>query len=969
MLQGKVSAPCMIKCYCFTDSRLHEPLVNKNDYSRSVVIPALTMVWITEFLLLFFIVSAKLGSSTTEPADVSALKSLSDKWKNAPPSWGRSGDPCGKPWEGVLNCSNSRVTTLKLFNMELQGTLSPEIGNLSQLEILDLSYNPNLEGPIPSSIGRLTNLQILRLIGCKFSGGIPQELGNLLRLTILALNSNQLNGTIPPSLGRLSNLNYLDLADNQLTGTLPISANNGSGLDMLVKAEHFHLNKNQLSGWIPSNIFHPNMTLLHLLLDSNKLRGEIPDTIGLVKTLTIIRLDNNFLNESVPSNFSHLTNLCVLNLANNTLAGPMPNLTELEGLSYLDLSNNSFNLSTIPEWLSNLHNLTTLIIEFGQLHGEVPQFLFSLPSLQEVRLKNNAFNGTLNISSITNSKLRILNFQNNDINSITLSSSYNEKLVLAGNPVCNNSQLQQTEYCQNVRPDSPYNSSDNITCLQPYKGRVISRAPYNSYVQQLLPQLEQGFEDFLRTKPINFSIRNFSFDTNDYLQVELRFCLSNSKSFTRENIINFLDFNTQDLNLPDDFGPSFFSASQYDFRNRVIRGLTIGIAVGSAVAVLIIAGLAIYSLRQRRQARKAFSLRNPFAYWGSFGEDAGDAPQLRGARTFSLDELKKCTNDFSRVNEIGSGGYGKVYRGTLPNGQIVAIKRSEKGSMQGGLEFKTEIELLSRVHHLNLVELVGFCYEKGELLLVYEYISNGTLRDSLSGRNQIQLDWKRRLKIALDSARGLVYLHNHANPPIIHRDVKSSNILLDDNLIAKVADFGLSTLLQNSEEDQFSIHVKGTPGYVDPEYVMTQQLTAKSDVYSLGVVMLELITSEPPLNKGKYIVSKVKMAIDKNDKEWYGLKDMIDPTLLKSGSLDGLRIFVELALSCLDESSELRPTMDNLVKEIEVLLTDYESNTSTSAPLFAIELGSMKDAYDEIELSKEVSSQDIYRYTGRHNMI
>ncbi|KAG6503204.1 hypothetical protein ZIOFF_035515 [Zingiber officinale] len=889
------------------------------------------MVWITEFLLLFFIVSAKLGSSTTEPADANKPgKNLQFPLLNPCPINGRTHLRAGEGLEiraanrgkeySTAAIQGSQHCELKLFNMELQGTLSPEIGNLSQLEILDLSYNPNLEGPIPSSIGRLTNLQILRLIGCKFSGGIPQELEFEFGRWYRALNSNQLNGTIPPSLGRLSNLNYLDLADNQLTGTLPISANNGSGLDMLVKAEHF-------------------------------------------------RLDNNFLNESVPSNFSHLTNLCVLNLANNTLAGPMPNLTELEGLSYLDLSNNSFNLSTIPEWLSNLHNLTTLIIEFGQLHGEVPQFLFSLPSLQEVRLKNNAFNGTLNISSITNSKLRILNFQNNDINSITLSSSYNEKLVLAGNPVCNNSQLQQTEYCQNVRPDSPYNSSDNITCLQPYKGRVISRAPYNSYVQQLLPQLEQGFEDFLRTKPINFSIRNFSFDTNDYLQVELRFCLSNSKSFTRENIINFLDFNTQDLNLPDDFGPSFFSASQYDFRNRVIRGLTIGIAVGSAVAVLIIAGLAIYSLRQRRQARKAFSLRNPFAYWGSFGEDAGDAPQLRGARTFSLDELKKCTNDFSRVNEIGSGGYGKVYRGTLPNGQIVAIKRSEKGSMQGGLEFKTEIELLSRVHHLNLVELVGFCYEKGELLLVYEYISNGTLRDSLSGRNQIQLDWKRRLKIALDSARGLVYLHNHANPPIIHRDVKSSNILLDDNLIAKVADFGLSTLLQNSEEDQFSIHVKGTPGYVDPEYVMTQQLTAKSDVYSLGVVMLELITSEPPLNKGKYIVSKVKMAIDKNDKEWYGLKDMIDPTLLKSGSLDGLRIFVELALSCLDESSELRPTMDNLVKEIEVLLTDYESNTSTSAPLFAIELGSMKDAYDEIELSKEVSSQDIYRYTGRHNMI
>lgn len=258
------------------------------------------------------------------------------------------------------------------------------------------------------------------------------------------------------------------------------------------------------------------------------------------------------------------------------------------------------------------------------------------------------------------------------------------------------------------------------------------------------------------------------------------------------------------------------------------------------------------------------------ASWVPSGQDSGGAPQLKGARWFSFDELKRCTNNFSVMNEIGSGGYGKVsklasrplvllgrstqsasvvtylfnlqvYKGTLQNGEMVAIKRAEKGSMQGGLEFKTEIELLSRVHHKNLVGLVGFCFEQGEQMLVYEFIPNGTLRENLigqysictskcfysimshltlrcmpfllfptAGRGRTKPDWKKRLRIALGSARGLAYLHELANPPIIHRDVKSTNILLDENLNAKVADFGLSKLVSDSQKGHVSTQVKGT---------------------------------------------------------------------------------------------------------------------------------------------------------------
>lgn len=179
--------------------------------------------------------------------------------------------------------------------------------------------------------------------------------------------------------------------------------------------------------------------------------------------------------------------------------------------------------------------------------------------------------------------------------------------------------------------------------------------------------------------------------------------------------------------------------------------------------------------------------------------------------------------------------------------------------MHGAYEFKTEIELLSRVHHKNVVGLASFCFDQAEQMLVYEYIPNDTLKDALSGKTGIRLDWMRRLRIAVGAARGLQYLHDLVNPPIIHRDIKSNNILLDDRLNARVADFGLSKLLGDSDRGHIPTQVNGIMGYMDPEYYMTNQLTEKSDVYNFGVVLLEIITGKIPIDKGRYIVREVKI--------------------------------------------------------------------------------------------------------------
>ncbi|KAG6675270.1 hypothetical protein I3842_15G093900 [Carya illinoinensis] len=554
--------------------------------------------------LAFFLSGIHFIYSFTDPHDATVLLTLKDAWKNTPPSWEHSLDPCGLPgWEGVT-CNNStyRVTALKLSTMGLEGKLEGDIGELTELTTLDLSFNRGLKGSLSPQLGKLQNLTFLILAGCSFNGDIPYELGNLSNLVFLALNTNNLTGKIPPSLGSFSKLLWLDLAENMLTGSLPISTSKTPGLDLLSEARHFHFNKNKLSGPIPAKLFSSNMNLRHILFDGNQLSGSIPPTIGLVKSLEVIRLDRNALIGSVPD-LSNLTNIVELNLALNQLTGTLPDLTQMMKLNYLDLSNNSFKPSEAPTWFSSLSTLTTLVMENGSLQGSIPHELFSFPQLEE---------------------------------------------VLRGNPVCNDHTSSLDAYCQeNQQTPKPYYPSLancectsclldqdcnpwNCECVYPYKGTL-------SVGGSLLSELP------------NATVLKL---------------LENSLSMS------------QSL-LP---GSIYIQAS-----------------------------------------------------WKSSGNDSsGEAPQLKDARRFSYVELRKCTNNFAERNVIGSGAYGKVYRGLLSNGQVVAIKRAQQGSMQSLLEFKTEIELLSRVHHKNLVGLVGFCFEQGKQILIYEFMPNGTIRDSLS---------------------------------------------------------------------------------------------------------------------------------------------------------------------------------------------------------------------------------------------
>ncbi|CAI9293028.1 unnamed protein product [Lactuca saligna] len=946
-------------------------------------------VWLLLWCCMFlFILEVNVIFADTNPGDAEVLRALKDQWQNTPPSWKRSNDPCS--WEGV-NCTDTRVIGLGLSSMSLVGQLVGDIGGLSELTSLDLSFNGGLTGQISPRVGDLGNLDTLILSGCSFTGNIPSELGNLKKLSFLALNTNNLTGQIPPSLGYLSKLYWLDISENQLTGSLPVSTLTNPGLDMLKHCKHFHFNKNKLSGGIPSQLFSSDMVLIHILFDGNQLTGEIPITLGYVKTLEALRLDRNALEGEIPPNLNNLTSLGELNLAYNNLQGALPDLTGMSSLTYVDLSNNSFQASDPPRWFSTLPSLGTLVMEFGSLQGNLPQALFGLSGIQQVKFKNNLFNDTFDMGDNISDQLQLVDLQSNKIDNATLSSQYKNTLELYGNPVCDTT-LENSTYCQLQTLRNSYSTSSadcgsklcrhdsklspqNCECAYPYEGTIFFRAPSfrdlsNVTIWHLL---ETSLWTKLGLTEGSVSLQNPFFNSDDYLQVHTGFFPSKDKHFKRSEVQMMGFFlSNQTYKPPAGFGPYYFIASPYSFPDghggSIGVGGVIGISIGCTLLILVLIGLVFYAVQQKKRAERAITLSKPFGSWAPSAKDSGGgAPQLKGARWFSYDELKKSTKNFSDINQIGSGGYGKVYRGVIPGGQMVAIKRAQQGSMQGGLEFKTEIELLSRVHHKNLVGLVGFCFEQGEQMLVYEFMSKGTLRESLSGKSGIHLDWKRRLRIALGSAKGIAYLHELADPPIIHRDIKSTNILLDENLTAKVADFGLSKLVSDSEKGHVSTQVKGTLGYLDPEYYMTQQLTDKSDVYSFGVVMLELITAKQPIVKGKYIVREVRLAMDKTDEEEYGLRELIDPNLEDTTFLIGFGRFIQLAMQCVEESAADRPTMSNVVKALESILTsDGLCTNSDSASSLGSVGGAPKHPYNEGELKRNTSNA--FDYSGGYNI-
>ncbi|CAA7030748.1 unnamed protein product [Microthlaspi erraticum] len=339
---------------------------------------------------------------------------------------------------------------------------------------------------------------------------------------------------------------------------------------------------------------------------------------------------------------------------------------------------------------------------------------------------------------------------------------------------------------------------------------------------------------------------------------------------------------------------------------------TIGIAV-TAFALMMLAVLIVLIRRKKRELDDSESMdRNPAKTFPSSRPNVmiheGNSLVFR---KFSYREMRKATEDFNTV--IGRGGFGTVHKADFSNGLVAAVKKMNKSSEQAEDEFCREIELLARLHHRHLVALKGFCTRKNERFLVYEYMANGSLKDHLhSATEKPPLSWAIRMKIAIDVANALEYLHFYCDPPLCHRDIKSSNILLDDNFVAKLADFGLAHASRDGSIcfEPINTDIRGTPGYVDPEYVVTQELTEKSDVYSYGVVLLEIITGRRAVDEGRNLVEMSLPLLVSESRRI----DLVDPRIKDCIDGEQLETVVAVVRWCTEKEGVARPSIKQVLR-------------------------------------------------------
>ncbi|KAK9044305.1 hypothetical protein V6N11_072616 [Hibiscus sabdariffa] len=357
------------------------------------------------------------------------------------------------------------------------------------------------------------------------------------------------------------------------------------------------------------------------------------------------------------------------------------------------------------------------------------------------------------------------------------------------------------------------------------------------------------------------------------------------------------------------------SQKHHEYRLTSILGIGIAVTVAAVMVLIVLVVLIRKKSRELedsdstdKNSSKLFPTHRPVQ---KFQEGS-----LSMFQKYSYKETKRATCSFSTV--IGRGGFGTVYKAQYSDGSMVAVKRMNKDSEQGEDEFCREIELLARLHHRHLVALRGFCIKNRERFLMYEYMSNGSLKDHLHSPGKTLLSWETRIQIAIDVANALEYLHSYCDPPLCHRDIKSSNILLDENFAAKVADFGLAHASKNGSIcfEPLNADIRGTPGYMDPEYVVTQELTDKSDVYSYGVLLLEMVTARRAVQDGVNLVESTQVLLASESR----LIELVDPNIKDSFDLDQLQTIVTIVRWCTQREGRARPS----IKQILRLL--YESS-------------------------------------------
>ncbi|KAA8536587.1 hypothetical protein F0562_029065 [Nyssa sinensis] len=819
---------------------------------------------------------------------------------------------------GILNLK--KLKYLDLGGNYFYGKIPESYGNLIGLEYLSLSGN-DLHGKIPGELGNLTNLKEIYLGHYNvFEGGIPKEFAKLVNLVHLDLSFCELDGSIPPELGNLKSLGTLFLFANLLSGSIPKQLGN------LTSLLNLDLSNNALTGEIPYEFINlKHLKLLNLFM--NRLHGSIPDFIADLPELDTLGLwMNNFTGE-IPNNLGQNEKLQVLDLSSNKLTGTIPlYLCASNQLRILILLKN-FLFGSIPEGLGTCSSLTRVRLGQNYLNGSIPNGFIYLPQLNLVELQNNYLSGTLPENGnfpLKPSKLGQLNLSNNFLSGSLPFSLSNfsslQILLLSGNQFSGPIPPSIGELHQLLTLDLRGNSFSGLIPLE------IGNCFHLTY----LDLSQNNLSGSIPSEISNIHILNYLNLSRNQLNETIPKSIGSMKSLT---IADF-SFNVLSGKLPESGQFSLFNASSFagnpqlcgSFLNNPCNVTTITkppskspgnfkliFALGLLLCSLIFAAAAIIKAKSFKKHSSEYSWKMT-----SFQKIE-----------FTVSDVLECMKD---GNVIGKGGAGIVYHGKMPNGVEIAVKKLLGfGPNSHDHGFRAEIRTLGNIRHRNIVRLLAFCSNKATNLLVYEYMRNGSLGEALHGKKLGFLGWNLRYKIAIEAAKGLCYLHHDCSPLIVHRDVKSNNILLNSSFEAHVADFGLAKFMLGGGASECMSAIAGSYGYIAPEYAYTLRVDEKSDVYSFGVVLLELVTGRRPVGdfgEGVDIVQWARRATKCRKEQ---VSSIVDPRLTTVPQDEAMHLFF-IAMLCVQDNSVERPTMREVVQMLSEFprhSLDYQSSSSS----------------------------------------
>ncbi|XP_027177468.1 MDIS1-interacting receptor like kinase 2-like [Coffea eugenioides] len=739
------------------------------------------------------------------------------------------------------------LVRLDLSRNELYGAIPHQIGALSKLTYLDLSSN-RLEGELPSSLGNLTQLAQLDVSLNWIDSLIPPGIENLTNLVTLDLSQNSFGGPIPSTLGQLSNLDSLDLSNNHFNGTIPLTLFNLTNLSRL----YIHSNPS-MGGFLPKEIGNLK-SLIQLDLSYSGFSGSIPPTLFNLTNLSRLYIHSNpAMGGFLPKEIGNLKSLVELDINGLNLSGALPSaLCRLTKLASLSGAENQI-YGSIPSEIGNLKILEYLNLGSNRLIGQIPPTLGNLSALVNLNLSSNQISGSIPLGLFDIPSLRFLDLSSN----------------------------QLTGSIPTQFGDDIFKSEGHLLTLN-LSHNILSGTVPSSFMLlgELLGDIDLSYNALEGELPCKLVIQFGSerFVGNPHLRHDSTLCGVSP--------------------------PVMGNHTPVIVGNH--RHRTLYYIIGLGVTLLVFAitgGLVIYIRCFKKVKVELMDNKHGdiFRIWNYDGHMA-------------YEDIIKATNDFDVCYCIGTGGYGSVYRARLPSGKVVALKklhRLEGENPNFDKSFRNEADMLSKIRHRNIVKLFGFCLHKRCMFLIYEYMDRGSLFCILRDETEaVELDWIKRVNLIKGIASALSYLHYDCDPPIIHRDVSSNNILLNSQLEATLSDFGTARILELDSSNQTVI--AGTFGYMAPELAYTMVVTEKSDVYSFGVVVLETLFGKHPQD--------FLSSFSSQPNEPILLKDLLDARLPPPTNplvVRNVVLATALALDCVNANPKCRPTMQQVVNRFE----------------------------------------------------